>query len=173
MKLRPLLLALGLAATATGTVLNADPQAIPDGTAPTADQIGHVFVATCAPGLRPFMEEAFALYETAFRWTATEAGTDAAFAAPEGDILATFDANYAGATCELTVPSAISGDGFAIYEGLTAHLSEKFDTLPEAEAIDGGLKWEWVREGAIEVTYIIEFIETGEGHVLRTQAKQF
>ncbi|MEM7438473.1 MAG: hypothetical protein AAF393_02665 [Pseudomonadota bacterium] len=154
--------------------LSADQQAIPLGATPSAAQIGHIFVNTCEPALPPLMEKKFALYETAFGWSAAQAGTDAAFAPAQGGVLVTFDANWEGATCELSVPAAISGDGAAIYDGLIAHLEAEIDALPSPNAIDGGLKWEWKRAGtAIDVTYTVEFIETSEGHILRTQAKQF
>ena len=151
----------------------ADTQAIRRGTAPDADQIGHVFVTGCAPGLPALMEKKAALFETAFGWSPVDAGTDAAFAPDGRDLIVTFDANYEGAICEMTIPRDISGDCAAVYDGLDAHLTEKFDALPAADAIDGGLKWEWDRSGTPTVTYIIEFIETNEGHTLSTQAKLF
>lgn len=142
-------------------------------TSPSAAQIGHVFMATCPPKLAPLMEKDFLLFETAFGWDAAETDTDFAFSPADSDILATFDSNWEGGTCTLTIPSAISGDGADLYDGLITHLGAEVDPLPEADYTDGGVIWEWVQDGTVTITYTIEFTENDEGHTLRTQAKQF
>lgn len=156
------------------SVAFADSVAIRDGTDPTAAQLGHVFMSVCEPGNPFLMERDFALLGDAFRWTPTEGETDLSYISPTGAIAASFDSNYAGATCTLTIPSAISGDGTDIYEGLDAHLQDAFeDELPAATAIDGGLQWEWVETGTVDITHNVAFIENAEGHILRTTSTSF
>ncbi|WP_438956486.1 hypothetical protein [Cognatiyoonia sp.] len=142
-------------------------------TSPSAAQIGHVFMATCSPKLTPLMEKEFLLFDTAFGWDAAEAGTDFAFSPTDSDILATFDGNWEGGTCTLTISPAIGGDGADLYDGLITHVEAEFDPLPEADYTDGGVIWDWVQDGTVTITLTIEFTENDEGHTLRTQAKQF
>lgn len=151
----------------------ADQQAIPMNSAPTAAQLGHVFVSTCAPTLPPLMETQFELFDTAFGWEARATDADLAFSPANSELTASFDSNWEGATCTLTIPTSISGDGADLYEGLEAHLAAEIDNLPSAEFVDGGLFWTWAREGSVDVTYTVTFTETSEGHTLSTEAKQF
>ena len=167
------LLTTAALAVACSTSVLADSVAIRDGTDPTAAQLGHVFLHVCKPKNPFLMEKEFALLSDAFRWTPTDSDADVAFVSPSGEISAIFDANYEGATCTLMIPSEISSDGGDLYESLDAHLRDTFDDLPAAAAIDGGLQWEWVQSGSLDLTFIISFTETGEGHILRAQSKQF
>lgn len=166
--IRSALFALTLSTALVGSA-QADSIGIRNGTDPTDAQLGHVFMATCAPSYSTLMEMDFALFETAFRWTPTDTDADISFVSPTGAITARFDSQYSNATCEMVIPSSISGDGAELYEGLKAHLLEEVDDLPPAEAIEGGLKWEWKEDGAIPTTLSVEFIETTEGHILRSR----
>lgn len=151
----------------------ADTPAIPQGTEPAAEHLGHVFMTFCTPQLAPLMESDFKLFQDMFSFTLRDGDTDYAIGSVEDNIRITLDSNWQGAVCEMTVAPALAGDGFAIYEDLTAHLDE-IENLPEAQAIDGGLSWSWDRAGdTLDVTYTVEFIETAEGHILRTTASQF
>ena len=121
-----------------------DPLALPPGQTPAADQLGHVFLSVCAPTVPALMEERIELAETAFGWQPADLGTNAAYQTPDGAITVTLDGNAQKATCEMTIPATIGGDGAALYEDLEAHLIDAVGgEEPEATFVDGGLVWIW------------------------------
>ena len=149
----------------------ADGPLIPDGVTPPAEHLGHVFMTLCAPNLSPLMESDFESFDDLFNFTPREGDTDYAIGSPDDLVQVTFDSSWRGAVCEMTVAAEHSGDGAAIYDDLIANLEEKVDALPEAEFVDGGLVWSWAREGAVDVTFTVEFIENDAGHILRTTSE--
>ena len=158
--------ALTLAVCLTATPLLAhDGPAIPFGATPSADVLGHVFFAVCHPTRPALLEDRIALAETAFGWEAYDAGTDVAYRTPDGAITVTLDGNPISATCQMTIDTAVGGDGAALYDDLVAHLSEDTDDAPPpAEAIDGGLIWTWD-------SYSLSYTESAEAFTLTLEAK--
>lgn len=164
---------LAASSLALATPALADSPLIPNGTEPPAEHLGHVFMTFCAPQLAPMMERDFELFQNLFSFTPRDGDTDRTIGSVEDNIRVTLDTGWQGAVCEMTITPALAGDGFAIYEDLMAHL-EQVENLPAPEAIDGGLSWSWNRPGDTRnITFTIDFIETAEGHTLRTTASQF
>lgn len=134
----------------------ADPYASPPGTTPEAAAIGHIFFTVCHPTSPALLEDRIQLAQTALGWQPADLGTDHAYQTPDGAITVTLDSNPTRATCAMTVPSNIGEDGFAIYEGLEAHLSE--DTggdFPEGQFNDaGGVTWVWDSGNSFTLSYI-------------------
>lgn len=147
----------------------ADSYASPPGTTPEAAAIGHIFFSVCHPTAPALLEDRIALAETTFGWQPVDLGTDHAFQTPDGAITVTLDGNPLAATCAMTVPTEIGEDGFAIYEGLEAHLSDDLNgDLPEGQFNDaGGVTWEWEADNSFTLSYI----ETPQGLTLTLEAQ--
>lgn len=142
-----------------------DGPAIRLGSTPAPDVLGHVFFSVCHPTKPALLEDRIALAETAFGWEPFDAGTDAAFRTPDGAITVTLDGNPIEATCEMTIPTAIGGDGADLYTDLETHLSLDTDgALPEATFTDGGLTWRWD-------SYALTYTEGADAFVITLEAE--
>ena len=109
------------------------------------------------------LEDRIVLAETAFGWAAYDAGTDAAYRTADGAVTVTLDGNPLAATCQMTIASAVGGDGAALYDDLVTHLTDDTDgTEPPADYTDGGVVWQWdsyqltYTEGADAFTITLE-----------------
>lgn len=148
---------LSLAFTFAAFGAFADQQAIPLGTTPAADQLGHVFAAACFASQPGLIERRAEILETAFSFTkSTTTDLDAEWVAPDGALRVSVDGNPIGTECVMHIPGEIGGDGAALYEGLDVHLPEGAKAVT-AEAIEGGLTWSWAGN---DVSYRIDYIES-------------
>lgn len=148
---------LSLAFMLAGSSAFADQQAIPPGTTPTADQLGHVFAEACFASQPGLIERRAEILETAFSFIkSTTTDLDAEWIAPDGALRLSVDGNPINTECTMHIPGEIGGDGAALYEGLEAHLPEGAQAVT-AEAVEGGLTWSWAGN---DVSYRIDYIES-------------
>lgn len=151
-------------ALGTPPVMAHDGPAIPLGSTPQADVLGHVFFALCPPRQPALMGDSFGAAKAAFGWVEAETEADVAAQTPDGAILATLSGTALSATCTLTIPASIGEDGGDLYVDVEAHLAAEVAPLPKAEFTDGGIVWAWD-------SYRLTFIETVDGFTLTLEAQ--